>query len=120
MNTASAVLLGSFFLILAGFVLAEFRSREFNSLGTVNVASGQEYEDEVYDNDMSCGLQCLTAGRCQTFAVAKADGRGFNCVFDVAEEDLPRGRWNIYVRPGKVILKSNHHYHEVYHLYCLL
>ena len=43
---------------------------------------------------------CLSNKRIN-FAVAKAEGGGVNCVFDVAQDHLPHGRWSIYATPGK-------------------
>ena len=97
MNTVIVVFLAS---VLADIGSAEIRSKGFVSLGVVD-GDGENYHGQVYDHDLSCSRQCRNE-ECDQFAVAEADGGGVHCIFDVARNHLPHGRWNIYAKSGKV------------------
>ena len=78
------------------------KSNRFLYTRTVNVSEGAEYDDKLYRNVMHCGNDCLNTD-CDNYTVSEAeDGRRFHCLFDVAEEDLPKGNWDIYRSPGNI------------------
>ena len=88
-----------------GLALAESRSGEFNYTGIVNVTNGFEYIGKVYPVKTYCIQQCIAAG-CNYFAFSEENGGGINCIQDLYEAELPRGRWNIYgYLPGKFHIK---------------